>query len=54
MALMFQNIFVNEQNYPFLIKEFDSKENGFKYHVKIFRINFEEFNEFYKNGLDEN
>ena len=49
-----KDIFENEQNYPFLIKEFDSKENGFKYHVKIFRINFEEFNEFYKNGLDEN
>ena len=49
-----RDIFENEQNYPFLIKEFDSKENGFKYHVKIFRINFEEFNEFYKNGLDEN
>jgi len=53
--LVFLNdIFENEQNYPFLIKEYDSKENGFKYHVKIFRINYNEFNEFYKNSLNEN
>ena len=36
-----QNIFHNEKNYPFLIKEYDSKENGFKYHVKLFKINYE-------------
>ena len=36
-----QQIFYNENNYPFLIKEYDSKENGFKYHVKLFKINYE-------------
>ena len=36
-----QQVFYNENNYPFLIKEYDSKENGFKYHVKLFKINYE-------------
>ena len=34
------DIFKNEQNYPFLIKEYDSKENGFKYHLKLFKIDY--------------
>ena len=33
-------IFKNEEDYPFLIKEYDSKENGFKYHLKLFRIDY--------------
>jgi hypothetical protein len=32
--------FKNEEDYPFLIKEYDSKENGFKYHLKLFRIDY--------------
>lgn len=40
-----RDIFENENRHPFLIKEYDSKEHGFKYHVKIFRINYELFNE---------
>ena len=32
------DIFENENQYKFLIKEYDSKELGFDYHVKIFRI----------------
>mgnify|MGYP001217729761 CR=1 FL=1 len=36
-----QQVFYNENNYPFLIKEYDSKENGFKYHVKLFKIKYE-------------
>ncbi len=38
-----KDIFENEQNYPFLIKEYDSKENGFTYHMKIFKIDYEKF-----------
>ena len=34
-------IFKNEEYYPFLIKEYDSKENGFKYHLKLFRIDYD-------------
>ena len=36
-----QQVFYNENNYPFLIKEYDSKENGFNYHVKLFKIKYE-------------
>ena len=34
-----RDIFQNENKYEFLTKEFDSKEFGYNYHVKIFRIN---------------
>ena len=33
-----KNIYQNENQYEFLIKEFDSKDFGYNYHVKIFRI----------------
>ncbi len=36
-----QKIFSNEKNYPYLEKIFDSKQSGYNYHVKIFRINYE-------------
>jgi len=36
-----KDVFEHEEKYPFLIKEYDSSEYGFKYHVKIFRINYE-------------
>ena len=36
------DVFENEENYPYLDKIFDSKDNGYKdYHAKIFKINFE-------------
>ena len=37
------DIFINEENYSYLIKEFDSAQEGFSVHVKIFRIDFEKF-----------
>ena len=36
------DVFANEQKYAFLIKEYDSKDQGFQYHLKLFRINYEE------------
>jgi len=36
------DVFEFEKKYPYLIKEYDSKEKGMDYHVKIFRINYEE------------
>jgi len=36
-------IFVNEENYSYLKKEFDSSEFEMKYQVKIFQINYQEF-----------
>jgi hypothetical protein len=38
------DVFVNEGQYPYLKKVFDSLENGYKkYHVKIFKIDYELF-----------
>lgn len=37
------DVFMNEENYSYLIKEFDSAQEGFSVHVKIFRIDFEKF-----------
>ncbi len=38
------DVFFNENNYPYLIKEYDSSLNGFTYHVKIFKIDYIKFN----------
>ncbi|MBC8250028.1 MAG: glycosyltransferase family 39 protein [Candidatus Nitrosopelagicus sp.] len=40
-----QDVFYNEEKYPYLDKVFDSKAEGYTYYVKIFKINFEEFEE---------
>ena len=37
------NVFYDDSNYPFLIKEFDSSEHEIKYHVKIYKIDFDKF-----------
>ncbi len=36
-------VYFNEQKYPYLTKEFDSKELGFDYHVKIYKIDYEKY-----------
>jgi len=36
----------NSNNFPFLEKKFDSKDVGYNYHIKLFKINYEKFNEF--------
>ena len=38
------DIFNHENKYPFLVKEYDSRENGFNYHVKLFKINYDLYN----------
>tara|TARA_Y100001936_G_scaffold210764_1_gene217783 strand:+ start:361 stop:1956 length:1596 start_codon:yes stop_codon:yes gene_type:complete len=38
------DIFVNDKEYPFLKKIFDSKELNMKYYVKIYKINYEVMN----------
>jgi len=40
----FKDIFENENDYPYLIKEWDSADEGFAYHVKIFRVDYGLFN----------
>ncbi len=43
--LFLKKVFENEEMYPYLIKEFDSKENGYNYHLKLFSIDYEKFEE---------
>ena len=38
-----QELYHNEKKYEYLDKIFDSKENGFKYGIKVFEINFQKF-----------
>ena len=40
----FKDVFENEDKYPYLIKEWDTKDEGFAYHVKIFKIDYDLFN----------
>jgi len=42
-AEFFKDIFLNEEKYTYLIKEFDSLEHGYEYHAKIFKIDYEIF-----------
>lgn len=39
----FNDIFYYEERYPYLVKIFDSKEYGYSYQVKIFKIDYEKF-----------
>lgn len=39
----FKDVFFNEEKYPYLTKEFDSWDHGYKYHLKIYKIDYDEF-----------
>ena len=45
LGLALVDIFNHENDYPFLTKEYDSKENGFNYHIKIFKIDYDLYDE---------
>ena len=45
LRLHLVDIFNHENNYQFLIKEYDSKENGFNYHLKLFKIDYDLYDE---------
>ncbi|NWJ56616.1 hypothetical protein HX858_02445, partial [Marine Group I thaumarchaeote] len=40
-----KDVFQNENEFPYLTKIYDSKDDQYKYHAKIFEIDFEKFNE---------
>ena len=42
-APFLKNVYLNEDNYPYLMKVFDTKDLGYKHGVKIFKIDFEKF-----------
>ena len=48
--IFLKDVFVNEKKFSFLEKIYDSKEDGFNYHVKVFQIKFEEIT--LKNKID--
>ena len=45
LRLHLRDIFNHENKYPFLGKEYDSRENGFNYHVKLFKIDYDLYDE---------
>ncbi len=45
-AVFFNDVFINEKEYPYLTNIFDSTDYGYKYHVKIYKINYDKFDEF--------
>ncbi|WP_101477061.1 hypothetical protein [Candidatus Nitrosotalea bavarica] len=38
------DVYYHDDKYPFLIKTFDSSENGFKYHLRIYKIDYDKWN----------
>ena len=51
-AKFLNEVFTNDKKYPFLIKEFDSLEESYNYHLKVYKIDYEKFEEFLeKNNL---
>ena len=37
------DVLINEENFPYLIKEFDSIEKGYNYQLNIYKIDYEKF-----------
>jgi len=48
-AYFFKDVFFNEEKYLYLTKEFDSLDHGYKYHLKIYKINYDKFYSIVKN-----
>ncbi len=47
----FKDVFYHEEKYPYLIKEFDSFKEGYRYYnVKVFKIDYEYFNSTLKDN----
>ena len=41
-----KDVYLHEEKYPYLIKTYDSAEDELSYHVKIFKINYDQFQNF--------
>jgi hypothetical protein len=49
-----QEVYHNEKEFKYLNKIFDSKELGFKHHLKLFKINYNEFDlEMQRNAIQQ-
>ena len=42
--MFLKDVFANGENFPYLKKVYDSKSDGFNYHVKVFEINYKSLN----------
>ena len=49
-AIFLNDIFINDEKYQYLTKIFDSTDLGFSYHVKMYKIEYEEFDLMYEQG----
>jgi hypothetical protein len=47
-AVFLNDVFYHEEKYPYLTKVFDSREYHYKIHIKIFKIDYEEFDSILK------
>ena len=45
LNLLLLDMLNHENKYAFLVKEYDSRENGFNYHLKLFKIDYDLYNE---------
>ena len=48
----FKDVFEHEEKYPYLMKEFDSLDYGYKYHLKIYKIDYDRFDSVINNNLE--
>ena len=39
-----KDVFTNDEKFPYLKKIYDSKDDGFNYHVKVFEIDYKSLN----------
>ncbi len=46
--VVLNDVFYHEEKYPYLIKIYDSLDHGYKYHLKIYKINYDAFNSLLK------
>lgn len=49
-SLFLQEAFYDEKKYQYLIKVFDSREHGYRYYVKVYKIDYDKFNSITNNN----
>jgi hypothetical protein len=42
------DVFYHDEKYPFLVKVFDSEDSGYKYHLKVYSIDYNKFDQYDK------
>jgi len=48
-----KDVFENEDKYTYLVKQYDSTEYDYSYHVKIFKIDYEMFEIYYLKQINQ-